>query len=215
MSIYRCKMCWPPIRFLRIITRYSVTGEVPERSGHSQSTTVAETYQCQDGYARIFVNQPEHWRRFVEWLGKPAELLDPKLENVQSRFPLRPMIDRLVEARTINYPVKKFFEEFQVQSFGRGADQSAERLRQRRADQTSQLFCTEVDHAELGRHRFPGDPYKFSASPWRIARGAPLLGEHSAQDPDEFIGPSVWRDGVAFSDDRECGACESPSKGFA
>ena len=115
--------------FLRIISRYSVTGEVPERSGHSQSTTVAETYQCQDGYARIFVNQPDHWRRFVEWLGKPAELLDPKLENVQSRFALRSLIDRLVEARTLNYPVKKVFRGISIQSFSRRADQSAERLR--------------------------------------------------------------------------------------
>ena len=100
--------------FLRIITRYSVTGEVPERTGHSQSTTVAETYQCKDGYARIFVNQTDHWKRFVEWLGKPPELLDPKYENVQNRFPLRQTIDRLVEARTLNYQAKQFFDEFQA-----------------------------------------------------------------------------------------------------
>src|SRR5687767_838565 len=36
--------------FLRIITRYSVTGEVLQRTGHSQATTVAETYQCRDGF---------------------------------------------------------------------------------------------------------------------------------------------------------------------
>ena len=84
--------------FLRIITRYSVTGEVPERTGHSQSTTVAETYQSKDGYVRIFVNPPDHWQRFVEWLGRPPELLDPKFESVQNRFPWRQTIDRLVEA---------------------------------------------------------------------------------------------------------------------
>src|SRR5437773_3950381 len=99
--------------FLRIITRYSVTGEIPERTGHSQSTTVAETYRCKDGYARIFVNQADHWKRFIDWLGRPPELLDPKYENVQNRFPLRQTIDRLVEARTLNYEAKKFFDEFQ------------------------------------------------------------------------------------------------------
>mgnify|MGYP003290536896 FL=1 len=93
--------------------RYSVTGEVPERTGHSQSTTVAETYQCKDGYARIFVNQADHWNRFVEWLGRPPELLDPKYESAQNRFPLRQTIDRLMEARTLNYEAKKFFDEFQ------------------------------------------------------------------------------------------------------
>ncbi|HZH81755.1 MAG TPA: CoA transferase, partial [Phototrophicaceae bacterium] len=71
--------------FLRLITRYSVTGEITARTGHSQSTTVAETYQCRDGYARIFVNQADHWRRFLEWLGRPPELLDPKYEAVQNR----------------------------------------------------------------------------------------------------------------------------------
>lgn len=181
--------------FLRIISRYSVTGEVPERSGHSQSTTVAETYQCQDGYARIFVNQPDHWRRFVEWLGKPAELLDPKLENVQSRFALRSMIDRLVEARTLNYPAKKFFEEFQSNRLAAAPinplsgyvfdEQTAHRN-----------YFAEIDHPGLGRHRFPGDPYKFSASPWHIARGAPLLGAAGDKIPEPFPSPSGWRVGV-------------------
>jgi crotonobetainyl-CoA:carnitine CoA-transferase CaiB-like acyl-CoA transferase len=182
--------------FLRIISRYSVTAEVPERSGHSQSTTVAETYQCQDGYARIFVNQPEHWRRFVEWLGKPAELLDPKLENVQSRFALRSMIDRLVEARPLNYPVKKFFEEFQSNRLAAAPINppsgyvSDEQTKHRN-------YFVEVDHPELGKHRFPGDPYKFTASPWRIARGAPMLGASANKIPDEFNVPSIWRHGVA------------------
>jgi crotonobetainyl-CoA:carnitine CoA-transferase CaiB-like acyl-CoA transferase len=182
--------------FLRIISRYSVTAEVPERSGHSQSTTVAETYQCQDGYARIFVNQPEHWRRFVEWLGKPAELLDPKLENVQSRFALRAMIDRLVEARTLNYPVKKFFEEFQSNRLAAAPINPPSGYVHDEQTKHRNYFA-EVDHPEIGQHRFPGDPYKFSASPWRIVRGAPLLGASTDKIPDEFIGPSIWRDGGA------------------
>ena len=180
--------------FLRIISRYSVTGEVPERSGHSQSTTVAETYQCQDGYARIFVNQPDHWRRFVGWLGKPAELLDPKLENVQSRFAFRSMIDRFVEARTLNYPVKKFFEEFQANRLAAAPINPPSGYIY--DEQTKHRdFFAELDHAELGRHRFPGDPYKFSASPWRIARGAPLLGAIGNQITESFTGPSSWRVG--------------------
>ena len=182
--------------FLRIISRYSVTAEVPVRSGHSQSTTVAETYQCQDGYARIFVNQPEHWRRFVEWLGKPAELLDPKLENVQSRFALRTMIDRLVEARTLNYPVKKFFEEFQSNRLAAAPINPPSGYVYDEQTKHRNYFV-EVDHAEIGQHRFPGDPYKFSETPWRIVRGAPPLGASTDKIPDEFIGPSKWREGAA------------------
>jgi crotonobetainyl-CoA:carnitine CoA-transferase CaiB-like acyl-CoA transferase len=177
--------------FLRIMTRYSVTGEVPERTGHSQATTVAETYQCRDGYVRIFVNQADHWKRFIEWLGRPPELLDPKLENVQSRFPLRQLIDRLMEARTLNYEAKQFFEEFQslrlaaapINSPGAFLDD----------EQTVQRnFVTTVEHTHLGPHRFPGDPYRFSASAWRVRRGAPLLGEHQEQIGRELKHTSSW-----------------------
>jgi crotonobetainyl-CoA:carnitine CoA-transferase CaiB-like acyl-CoA transferase len=177
--------------FLRIITRYSVTGEIPERTGHSQSTTVAETYKCKDGYARIFCNQPDHWKRLVEWLGNPAELMDPKLENVQNRHPLRPVLDRIIEARTLTSDTKTFFEEFQshrlaaspINSPSAFLDDPQTRHRQ---------YVAAVDHSYFGRHRFPGDPYKFSESPWCIERGAPLLGEHQQVVTNEWRRSSPW-----------------------
>jgi crotonobetainyl-CoA:carnitine CoA-transferase CaiB-like acyl-CoA transferase len=177
--------------FLRVMTRYSVTGEIPERTGHNQATTVANTYQCRDGYVRIFVNQADHWKRFVEWLGRPTELLDPKLENVQNRFPLRPSIDRLMEARTLNYAAKQFFDEFQSLRLAGapinspGAFLEDEQTKHRR-------YLAAVEHAHLGQHRFPGDPYLFSESPWRIWRGAPLLGEHQEQIGTELKQTSTW-----------------------
>ncbi len=41
-------------------------------------------------------------------------------------------------------------------------------------------FPVEVEHPELGRSfRYPGAPFKMSASPWSISRRPPLLGEHN------------------------------------
>jgi crotonobetainyl-CoA:carnitine CoA-transferase CaiB-like acyl-CoA transferase len=177
--------------FLRIITRYSVTGEIPERTGHSQSTTVAETYSCKDGYARIFCNQPDHWKRLVEWLGNPAELMDPKFENVQNRHPLRPVLDRVIEARTSSYDTKAFFEEFQSHRLAASPINSASAFLEDPQTKHRQ-YVIEVDHSYLGRHHFPGDPYKFSESPWRVAWGAPLLGEHQQAVTNEWRRPSPW-----------------------
>ena len=178
--------------FLRVMTRYSVTAEIPERTGHTQSTTVAETYQCRDGYVRIFVNQADHWSRFIEWLGRPPELLDPKLEIAQNRLPLRQTIDRLVEARTLNCGAKQFFEEFQ------GLRLAAAPINPPSAFITDEQtrhrnYMAQADHPHLGRHEFPGDPYKFSESPWRITRAAPLLGEHQLEISGELAEPSGWR----------------------
>ena len=41
-------------------------------------------------------------------------------------------------------------------------------------------FQVEVEHEDLGRKfRYPGAPYALPASPWRISRRAPKLGEHT------------------------------------
>jgi len=43
-------------------------------------------------------------------------------------------------------------------------------------------FPVEVEHEGLGRsYRYPGAPFLMPASPWRIARRAPHIGEHDAQ----------------------------------
>jgi len=43
-------------------------------------------------------------------------------------------------------------------------------------------FQTPVMHEDLGREvRYPGAPYRMTASPWRISRRAPKLGEHNAE----------------------------------
>jgi crotonobetainyl-CoA:carnitine CoA-transferase CaiB-like acyl-CoA transferase len=43
-------------------------------------------------------------------------------------------------------------------------------------------FQVEVDHEELGRRvRYPGAPFKMSASPWSISSRPPLTGEHTEE----------------------------------
>jgi crotonobetainyl-CoA:carnitine CoA-transferase CaiB-like acyl-CoA transferase len=51
---------------------------------------------------------------------------------------------------------------------------------------------TTVEHSALGRHDFPGDPYRFSESPWRVERGAPFLGENQEQIRQQLVRPSRW-----------------------
>ena len=43
-------------------------------------------------------------------------------------------------------------------------------------------FPVEVEHPEFGESFiYPGAPYRFTESPWRIANRAPMLGEHNEQ----------------------------------
>ena len=43
-------------------------------------------------------------------------------------------------------------------------------------------YFVEVEHPELGRKfRYPGAPYIFGGTPWRVYRRPPLLGEHTGE----------------------------------
>ena len=43
-------------------------------------------------------------------------------------------------------------------------------------------YFVEVEHPELGRKfRYPGAPYLFSGTPWRVYRRPPLLGEQTSE----------------------------------
>ncbi len=55
-------------------------------------------------------------------------------------------------------------------------------------------FAVEVAHPELGRSFiYPGAPYHLPASPWRISRRAPLLGEHTDEVLSEIGVSTVER----------------------
>jgi crotonobetainyl-CoA:carnitine CoA-transferase CaiB-like acyl-CoA transferase len=43
-------------------------------------------------------------------------------------------------------------------------------------------FFSDIDHPELGAtFRYPGGPFFFTKTPWRISRRPPLLGEHNQE----------------------------------
>ena len=53
-----------------------------------------------------------------------------------------------------------------------------------------------MEHPELGRSfRYPGAPYLFNGSPWRVYRRPPVVGEHTRHilreelnlSPDELL----------------------------
>jgi crotonobetainyl-CoA:carnitine CoA-transferase CaiB-like acyl-CoA transferase len=55
-------------------------------------------------------------------------------------------------------------------------------------------FPTPVEHPELGRAiDYPGAPYQFAKTPWRISRRAPSIGEHNDELLDELGVPSDER----------------------
>ena len=78
-------------------------------------------------------------------------------------------------------PAYEYFSDGQARGFQVGVIHSPEEML---TDPhfVARGFPVEVEHPELGRRsHIRGAPYKLPASPWRIRRRAPLLGEDNVE----------------------------------
>ncbi|MSQ33537.1 MAG: CoA transferase [Dehalococcoidia bacterium] len=128
---------------------------------------------------------PASWTRLVEWLaseGMAEDLADPRYGDPlvrmgaathQEPYHVAEVLGRFIARHT----AEELFQGGQT----RGLPWSIVRFPEETlADEhfRDRGFFVEVHHPEAGRAlTYPGEPYRFSATPWRLRRRAPLVGE--------------------------------------
>jgi crotonobetainyl-CoA:carnitine CoA-transferase CaiB-like acyl-CoA transferase len=58
----------------------------PSYDGRMGPGPIYTILPCKDGYVRLVIIAPRHWRAMRAWLGEPEYLQDPELENLMGRF---------------------------------------------------------------------------------------------------------------------------------
>jgi crotonobetainyl-CoA:carnitine CoA-transferase CaiB-like acyl-CoA transferase len=180
---------------------WTVNGRPSRREGQPDSNRSASPamaphgiYPCQgeDDWAAIACRDDADWGRLAAVIDEPwgAEVAYATLEG---RLAHQDVLDARLGAWTA--PRDKF--EVQRELRAAGVPCSAVQKPQERIDQdpgTAGLWPT-VSHSEMGEVRVDGIPARFSATPWRIERGGPCLGEHNEEvfgrllglSPDEVV----------------------------
>ncbi|MDP6980282.1 MAG: CoA transferase [Myxococcota bacterium] len=80
------------------LANYSLNPGLGKRMGSGIYTL----YRCADGFMRMIVLVPKHWRTLLEWTGHPESLSDPKYEQ---------FINRLVDLDFIKGELEGFFAD--------------------------------------------------------------------------------------------------------
>jgi len=65
--------------------------------GHRAGSGIYTLYRCADGFIRMIVLVPKHWRALMEWVGNPPELADPKYNQFINRLIDLPKIVAVLE----------------------------------------------------------------------------------------------------------------------
>jgi formyl-CoA transferase len=120
----------------------------------------------------------------VEWVkadGKAQDLIEPQWEDIHYRRDHAEHLFDVLDEWAKDYSVAEIMEGAQLRRIPYAMVRPPEAL----VDDpqlTARGFFSAVEHPELGRtFRYPGGPFLFTATPWRIARRPPSLGEHNAE----------------------------------
>ena len=155
------------------------TGAVPARTGNDHPVVWPYgLFHAADGEVAVAPSTPVHVQRFLAALGL-AHLLDEpayatNAARVQNREALRALIDQKIGADTVAAWIERLNRA--GVPCGRVMD-----LAEVFSDPQvrSQEMVVEIDHPGHGPVRMTGFPIKLSATPARLRRPAPALGEHT------------------------------------
>jgi CoA:oxalate CoA-transferase len=159
------------------IIRYTLEKKIPTRIGAKHPTiTPFDIFKCNDGYVVIAGGNDAIYKRMCEAMGKPEWIKDPRFDTNPHRTTneaqLKPLIEAYTQDKT-RWDVARLLLKNDVPSgpvFNVGEAVDDEHIKARE-------MIIELDQPQYGKVRVAGCPIKFSATPIKTFKPAPLLGQ--------------------------------------
>lgn len=135
---------------------------------------------CKDGYVVSVTPQDHQWKALMELMGDPEWSKQDWCKDQYTRSQnAQGITDKIVEWMK-KHTMEEIFRKGQALSCPIAPLHSTEELVNSEQLQAREFFV-EMEHPEVGKIKFPSAPYRFSKSPWRLQRSAPLLGEYNEE----------------------------------
>ena len=153
---------------------------------------------CKDGWIEILPALVHMWDGLISAMGNPAWAKDPRYDfstlwrtyrETGKRGKEHDEANKYMEDWMMQHTKKELYSLLQDKGCPTGIVCTAEDILQ--SEQLAHReFFTEIDHPQIGRMKYPTVPYKFSETPAKVERHAPLLGEHNEEIYCERLGCS-------------------------
>ena len=164
--------------------RYSSDGQINRRPGGSPTIAPTNTYPTSDGFIYMQPTFPRHLDALFEWLDNPV-LEDDLWKDAAFRRQNGDVLNDLISEFSRGFTKMGFAEEAQRRHIPTAPLMTIHDLMQ--DDHLAhRKFLVDVEHPEVGRYPTPSGAFRMGASPWRLYRPPPLLGQHT----DEVL--SEW-----------------------
>lgn len=162
-------------------------GEYPLTRQKGKKWHWAQTYRCKNGQIALGALSDVFWPRLTKIMGDPDWTKEEWCVDVPARTK---------NMGKVTQKIAEWMSEHTTEEVNQAA--IAVRLPCSPVRTVKELvndeqlatrdFFVEIDHPETGKLKYPGAPYKLSATPWVVRRPAPLLGEHNEQVYCQMLG---------------------------
>jgi crotonobetainyl-CoA:carnitine CoA-transferase CaiB-like acyl-CoA transferase len=160
---------------------YFATGESPGPTGSAHVLTAPyQAFRASDGWINIGGANQANWERIAEVLGHPEWCDDPRFATNSARMENLDALVASMDAVLVTRSKAEWIAAFDAAGVPAGPVHSlGEALTHPQT--LARGMVVDLVHPEAGATRALGSPLHFSATPTRIDRPAPMLGEHTRE----------------------------------
>jgi CoA:oxalate CoA-transferase len=168
---------------------YSISGVISGREGNAHPLYAPyDCFETKDGkYIVIAGHWEKHWKNFCHAMKQGHLLEKPELNSMSGRAEnyhyLRPIIDTWVKSNNRDELVELLIEHDVPVAPVQTVDEIFKCPQVK-----ARGMLVDVHHSIAGMHQIVGPPVKFSKTPGRVTKSAPLLGEHTEEILRDLIG---------------------------
>ncbi len=159
---------------------YTVNGRVPESIGNRDFSAVQGCYPCagEDRWLVLTLPDDASWQGFCRAAGEPEGCDSARFSTVASRYANHDAVDRLISSWTRMTPREQAVARLRAEGLMAGpvlddADLMVDPHLAHRG------YFLEIEQADVGRHRYPGFPYRFHEAGLNVRHPPVRLGEHN------------------------------------
>jgi crotonobetainyl-CoA:carnitine CoA-transferase CaiB-like acyl-CoA transferase len=165
---------------------FFATGKSPGPLGSAHPLSAPyQAIQTADGWINIGAANQANWLRLIEIIGLPRLGDDERFRDNAARLHNLPALIELLTARFRERPTDEWLALLEAGGVPAGPVLTIEQMVENPQVQARDMVV-EVEHKKIGSTRALGTPVKFSATPTRVRRAAPLLGEHTREILAEY-----------------------------
>jgi len=135
---------------------------------------------CKDGWIFLMCVQDHEFDKLVEVMGNPEWAQIELFENRFTRADHMDALAILLEEWSRQYTKAEIFQMCRAARVPVGPGYTPDEV-VNSEHLNFRAYFVDMDHPEIGPTRYPGAPYRFSETPWKIEQRAPILGEHNQE----------------------------------